>query len=153
MTGRPSAIRLVDAPIVGPDSHPGIGTNIQGPSVLRVPGWVEEPLGRLYLHFADHKGTHLRLAFADEANTPIAPVNTPKTAPDDPQFAHRLPFYGIEDVGAEQLPLPVYMEGDLPPTPSMAPTVGEQTDEVLADLGLSAERIAELRAAGVVGPR
>ena len=38
-------------------------------------------------------------------------------------------------------------------SPSMAPTVGEQTDEVLADLGLSAERIAELRAAGVVGPR
>jgi crotonobetainyl-CoA:carnitine CoA-transferase CaiB-like acyl-CoA transferase len=35
----------------------------------------------------------------------------------------------------------------------MAPTVGEQTDEVLADLGLSAQRIAELRAAGVVGPR
>jgi crotonobetainyl-CoA:carnitine CoA-transferase CaiB-like acyl-CoA transferase len=35
----------------------------------------------------------------------------------------------------------------------MAPTVGEQTDEVLADLGLSAERIAELRASGVVGPR
>jgi len=93
------------------------------------------------------------LAFSDEANTPIAPVNTPKTAPDDPQFAHRLPFYDIRDVGAEQLPLPVYMEGDLPPTPSMAPTVGEQTDEVLADLGLSAERIAELRASGVVGPR
>ncbi|HAZ17239.1 MAG TPA: CoA transferase [Acidimicrobiaceae bacterium] len=93
------------------------------------------------------------LAFSDEANTPIAPVNTPKTAPDDPQFAHRLPFYGIRDVGAEQLPLPVYMEGDLPPTPSMAPTVGEQTDEVLADLGFSAERIAELRASGVVGPR
>jgi alpha-methylacyl-CoA racemase len=52
-----------------------------------------------------------------------------------------------------QLPIPVYIDGDLPPTPSMAPTVGEQTDEVLADLGLSAQRIAELRAAGVVGPR
>lgn len=70
MTGRPTAIRLVDAPIVGPDSHPGIGTNIQGPSVLRVPGWVGEPLGRLYLYFADHKGTHIRLAFADEVTGP-----------------------------------------------------------------------------------
>ncbi|GIS98406.1 MAG: hypothetical protein CM1200mP26_01190 [Acidimicrobiales bacterium] len=46
---------------------------------------------------------------------------TPKTAPDDPQFAHRLPFYRIDDVGAEQLPLPVYIEGQLPPTPTMAP--------------------------------
>tara|TARA_Y100001001_G_scaffold795_1_gene796 strand:- start:780 stop:2066 length:1287 start_codon:yes stop_codon:yes gene_type:complete len=93
------------------------------------------------------------LDFSNEANTPIAPVNTPRTAPDDPQFSHRLPFYGIEDVGAEQLPLPIYLEGELPPTPTMAPRVGEQTDEVLAELGLSTERIAELRASGAVGPR
>ena len=93
------------------------------------------------------------LAFSDKTDTPIAPVNTPKTAPDDPQFAHRLPFYGIDEVGAEQLPLPVYLEGDLPPAPSMAPMVGEQTDEVLVELGMSPERIAELRAAGIVGPR
>ena len=93
------------------------------------------------------------LDFSNEANTPIAPVNTPRTAPDDPQFSHRLPFYGIEDVGAEQLPLPIYLEGELPPTPTMAPRVGEQTDEVLAELGLSTDRIAELRASGAVGPR
>lgn len=93
------------------------------------------------------------LDFSNEANTPIAPVNTPRTAPDDPQFSYRLPFYGIEDVGAEQLPLPIYLEGELPPTPTMAPRVGEQTDEVLAELGLSPERIAELRASGAVGPR
>jgi crotonobetainyl-CoA:carnitine CoA-transferase CaiB-like acyl-CoA transferase len=35
----------------------------------------------------------------------------------------------------------------------MAPGIGEQTDEVLAELGVSAERIAELRAAGSVGPQ
>ena len=93
------------------------------------------------------------LDFSNEANTPIAPVNTPRTAPDDPQFSYRLPFYGIEDVGAEQLPLPIYLEGELPPTPTMAPRVGEQTDEVLAELSLSPERIAELRASGAVGPR
>ena len=93
------------------------------------------------------------LDFSNEVNTPIAPVNTPRTAPDDPQFSHRLPFYGVEDVGAEQLPLPIYLEGELPPTPTMAPRVGEQTDEVLAELGLSPERIAELRASGAVGPR
>jgi len=91
------------------------------------------------------------LDFSNEVNTPIAPVNTPRTAPDDPQFSYRLPFYGIEDVGAEQLPLPIYLEGELPPTPTMAPRVGEQTDEVLAELGLSPERIAELRASGAVG--
>jgi crotonobetainyl-CoA:carnitine CoA-transferase CaiB-like acyl-CoA transferase len=93
------------------------------------------------------------LAFGNEVNTPIAPVNTPETVADDAQFRHRMPFLGIDEVGAEQLPLPVYIEGRLPPVPTMAPTVGEQTDEVLAELGFDADRIAALRAAGVVGPK
>lgn len=91
--------------------------------------------------------------FSDEFNTPIAPVNTPRTVPNDPQFVHRLPFYEIDDVGAEQMPFPVFLEGKLPPVPTMAPQAGEQTDEVLADLGFSTERIAELRSSGAVGPR
>lgn len=59
------AERLIDAPIISPRSHPSIGTNIQGPSLVRVPEWVEDRLGTFYLYFADHKGDHIRLAFAD----------------------------------------------------------------------------------------
>ena len=70
---------------------------------------------------------------------------------DDPQFRHRMPFHTIDDLGAEQLPLPVHIDGDLPPPPTMAPRVGEHTDEVLAELGIAADRITALRAAGVVG--
>lgn len=62
--------RLVDRPIVDPGSHPSLGTNIQGPSLVRVPDWVDEPLGRYYLYFADHKGTYIRLAYADELTGP-----------------------------------------------------------------------------------
>ena len=91
------------------------------------------------------------LAFGDRVDTPIAPVNTPETVADDPQFHHRMPFHTIDDLGAEQLPLPVHLDGDLPPAPTMAPRVGEHTDEVLTELGLDADRIAALRAAGVVG--
>ena len=58
--------RLLDAPIVTPETHPSIGDNIQGPSLIRVPGWVEEPLGKYYLYFADHKGSYIRLAYADD---------------------------------------------------------------------------------------
>lgn len=58
--------RLLDAPIVGPDLHASIGANIQGPSLIRVPEWVEEPLGAYYLYFADHKGQFIRLAYADD---------------------------------------------------------------------------------------
>ena len=46
--------RVLDKPIIGPDIHPSIGVNIQGPSLIRVPDWVENPLGKYYLYFADH---------------------------------------------------------------------------------------------------
>lgn len=57
--------RLLDGPIIGPELHPSIGANIQGPSLIRVPDWVEGRLGRYYLYFADHKGSYIRLAYAD----------------------------------------------------------------------------------------
>jgi len=57
--------RLLDRPIIGPDLHGSLGPNIQGPSLIRVPDWVANPLGRYYLYFADHKGSWIRLAFAD----------------------------------------------------------------------------------------
>ena len=68
--GKWIARRLVDGPIVSAESDPSIGENIQGPSLIRVPGWVEEPLGRYYLYFADHKGRYIRLAYADELAGP-----------------------------------------------------------------------------------
>jgi hypothetical protein len=57
--------RLVDGPIISPATHQSIGVNIQGPSLIRVPEWVEGRLGSYYLYFADHKGSYIRLAYAD----------------------------------------------------------------------------------------
>ena len=58
--------RLLDSPIITPSLHPSIGENIQGPSLIRVPDWVENRLGTYYLYFADHKGRYIRLAYADD---------------------------------------------------------------------------------------
>ena len=55
----------MDRPVIGPETDPSIGTNIQGPSLIRVPDWVSGRLGRYYLYFADHKGRYIRLAYAD----------------------------------------------------------------------------------------
>ncbi len=44
--------------------------NINGPSLVRVPDWIEKPLGRYYLYFAHHVGTYIRMAFADEIEGP-----------------------------------------------------------------------------------
>ncbi len=92
------------------------------------------------------------LAFGGEHNTPIAPVNTPKTIAADPQFADRMPWLPKEVLGADQTPLPVKVVGGSLPVPSMAPTVGEHTDAVLAEVcGYDAERVAALRASGALG--
>jgi hypothetical protein len=64
------ATRFVDAPIISPGLHPSIGENIQGPSLIRVPDWVSSPLGKYYLYFADHKGSYIRLAYADDLRGP-----------------------------------------------------------------------------------
>ncbi|MDZ4759949.1 MAG: hypothetical protein SGJ21_02615 [Alphaproteobacteria bacterium] len=64
------AVRVGNGPIVTPASDPSIGQNIQGPSLIRVPDWVENRLGRYYLYFADHKGRYIRLAYADKVEGP-----------------------------------------------------------------------------------
>ena len=60
--------RLPDNPIIHPDM-PGLagelGANINGPSLLRVPEWVERPLGQYYMYFAHHQGAFIRMAYAD----------------------------------------------------------------------------------------
>lgn len=61
-----SITRLGNGPIIAPGIHPSIGENIQGPSLIKVPAWVKNPLGKYYLYFADHKGLYIRLAYADE---------------------------------------------------------------------------------------
>ena len=39
------AERLLDGPIISPATDATIGENIQGPSLIRVPDWVDDPLG------------------------------------------------------------------------------------------------------------
>lgn len=92
------------------------------------------------------------LEFGDRVNTPIAPVNNAKNVVDDPQFQDRLPLFTTEQLGCEQLPLPVKFFDEELPVPTHAPTVGQQTDEVLSEvLGLSEGRLAALRDQGILG--
>jgi len=95
---------------------------------------------------------HEWLEFSTTMNTPIAPFNTQSTIADDPQFQSRMGFLPSDVLGCEQLPLPVFVDGKALPVPTMAPTVGQNTDEVMADvLGKDAGEIAKLREAGAFG--
>ena len=47
-----------------------LGQNINGPSLIMVPDFVENKLGKYYLYFADHKGQEIKMAFADDLAGP-----------------------------------------------------------------------------------
>jgi len=92
------------------------------------------------------------IRLGDEKNFPVAPVNSPKTIVNDPQFKDRFKLYPHEKHGADMLPFPVKYVGEELPAPSKAPTVGEHNREVLSGLlGYDADRIARLEEAGALG--
>jgi len=68
------AVRLLDGPLIAPEFFPADmaddAGNINGPSLLKVPDWVENRLGNYYLYFAHHRGTYIRMAFADAITGP-----------------------------------------------------------------------------------
>jgi hypothetical protein len=71
LAAAPRVERLPENPIIRPEMLPGHdGENINGPSLIRVPAWVKNPLGRYYLYFAHHNGKYIRLAYADALQGP-----------------------------------------------------------------------------------
>ena len=62
--------RFQQNPIIVPNMDNRMGDNINGPSLLCVPDWVENPLGRYYLYFAHHRGDYIRMAYADYLEGP-----------------------------------------------------------------------------------
>jgi len=90
--------RLLDAPVITEGSHPSIGVNIQGPSLIRVPEWVEGRLGRYYLYFAHHKGSYIRLAYADDLVGPWAVYSPGSIQLSESHFATEPPEATAEQV-------------------------------------------------------
>ena len=108
--------RLLDAPIISPQTDPSIGENIQGPSLIRVPDWVVDPLGRYYLYFADHKGAYIRLAYADDLPGPwhvhvpgslqLAESHFPTVPPSVPEGAREKVYERYRAAGMDPEALP-----------------------------------------------
>jgi crotonobetainyl-CoA:carnitine CoA-transferase CaiB-like acyl-CoA transferase len=93
------------------------------------------------------------LEFGGRVNTPIAPVNTPKTLLEDPQFADRFPLLPAAEMGSDQLFTPLHFVGEELPPPTKAPTVGQHTEDVLRSvLGYDDAQVAQARKSGAFGP-
>jgi crotonobetainyl-CoA:carnitine CoA-transferase CaiB-like acyl-CoA transferase len=92
------------------------------------------------------------IVFGNEHNTPIAPVNTPRTILDDPQFQHRMTWMPKERHDADMMAYPIKVEGGELPEPRPAPSPGEHGDEVLREIaGYDDAKLAALREAGALG--
>ncbi|MBC7237378.1 MAG: hypothetical protein H5T69_16175, partial [Chloroflexi bacterium] len=77
-------------PIIRPHMDERMGGNINGPSLIRVPDWLPDPLGRYYLYFGDHRGTYIRLAYADSLEGPWSIYTPGVLALEDSFFVHHL---------------------------------------------------------------
>jgi hypothetical protein len=63
-------VRLKQNPLITTGTSKSLGSNVNGPTVIRVPDWVPRPLGRYYMYFGNHIGEHIRLAYADAITGP-----------------------------------------------------------------------------------
>ena len=48
------------------------GNNINGPSLIAVPDWIRNRLGKYYLYFGHHHGHYIRLAYANNVSGPYS---------------------------------------------------------------------------------
>ena len=93
------------------------------------------------------------IAEFDAAGAPVSKVNLPEDMADDPQVQAMGYMIDVDHsvTGPERWPGPVTDHRRFPTgTAVPAPALGQHSDEVLGELGLSAGEIAELRTTGVV---
>ena len=65
--------------LISPDMLPNQdGNNINGASLIKVPDWIENPLGKYYLYFAHHAGKYIRMAYSNNADGDTYTLNNQK---------------------------------------------------------------------------
>ncbi len=113
----------------------------------------QEELSALINAWSGRHATDKLLAILGEHGVPAAPVFTVGQMVDDPHIRARnmMVTVGHSVAGEVTIPgNPIKLSASEDTTPLPAPVLGQHTDEVLAELGYSAEKIAALKAAKIV---
>ncbi len=103
--------------------------------------------------FAKRTSAEIVESFSRE-QVPAAPINTRADLLNDAQIAHNEMIIEAEHPNAGRMRYtrpPIIFEGAPSSIRRHAPQLGAHTDEVFAELGVSADEIAALRAQGVIG--
>ena len=86
-------------------------------------------------------------------DVPYAPVHNVTEVIDDPQVRHLETFYQVQHPKEGEVwgvyP-PVFIDGERPGPIEPPPVLGEHSEDILGELGLDAEQIAELKAKKVI---
>ncbi len=61
---------MVDASLISVDAFPQLGGNINGPSLIRCPEWLDPQPAKYLLYFAHHEGRSIRMATSDHLRGP-----------------------------------------------------------------------------------
>ncbi len=104
-----------------------IGSNVNGPSLIRAPEWLPDRLGKYYLYFAHHKGRFIRLAHADQLEGPwevyepgtlhlkdshcVDHVASPDVHVDDEARQIRMYYHGVSESGRQESRVAVSEDG------------------------------------------
>ena len=111
-------VRFPKNPIIVPEMDDRMGSNINGPSLIRVPAWLPNPLGKYYLYFAHHQGQYIRLAYADHLEGPWTVYEPGTLHLDETPFHGHIasPDIHIDD---EKREIRMYFHGPVLPTKQM----------------------------------
>jgi hypothetical protein len=108
------AERLFGRPIILPHMDARMGDNINGPSLIRVPAWVPNPLGKYYLYFAHHRGTYIRLAWANDLAGPWKTYEPGVLDLSDTPFEHHIASPDVH-IDEERQQVRMYYHGRVEP--------------------------------------
>ena len=135
---------------------------------LGMPGWIVDPrfdsierrrdnrrvVNELIGGITRHRTVHELVELFTEHEVPHAPILGIGAALAQPQAVAREMVVETEHAALGKIPIvnrPIRFPGDRQPVPAAPPVLGQHTEEILRDvLGLTCEKIAELRAAKVV---
>jgi crotonobetainyl-CoA:carnitine CoA-transferase CaiB-like acyl-CoA transferase len=135
---------------------------------LGMPDWILDPrfdtlqkrrdnrrqVNEMIREFTRRKTVAELVELFTEHNVPHAPILGIRAALAQPQAVAREMVVETEHAVLGRIPIvnrPIQFPGERQPVPAAPPVLGQHTDEILRDiLGLTAEKIAELRASKVV---